>query len=463
MTRWPAPRCSQLPRRSWLRRYAAGAIVLLVAAPLPVVAQESKGPLRVTLADCVRLAMERNPDVTSAASEVEAAVAARAGARGNLGPRVRVEANGARWNAPIESVFSMADAPPLTLVTREQTTAALNVSVVQPLGSLWSIREGYRLRELAVEAARLRGQATRRETAYQVTEAFYRLLQATQLAEVASTSIEQVETQVERAGSFERQGLVGSNDRLRAELGLAAARQRWIQARGNVVLSRGRLAALLGLPPDTAIEPAEAPIESLPAEPMTSEEAQRRSLAMRVELREVETQIEQAHASVRAAKSRFLPHVNAVASYQRNTGSPFLPENASFIGAFLTWDAWQWGTTYYGTVEAKVRLGQALAARVKVQNGVRLEVSAAHVAEQTATEALDVARHAVVQAEENFRIESRRYEARANTSFDVLDAETLVTQARGSYQTALYDHYITRAALRRSIGEAPTLVFGAIR
>jgi outer membrane protein TolC len=439
---------------------SAGVIVFLVAGVLPVVAQESEGPPRVALADCVRLAMERNPDVASAAWEVEAAVAARASARGNLGPRLRVEANAMRWNSPFESSFSMPGAPPLSFVTREQTTTGLTVSVVQPLGSLWGIFEGYRLRDLGVDAARLRGLATRRDTAYQVTEAFYRLLQATRLAEVAGASVEQVETQVKRAGSFEQQGLVGSNDRLRAELGLAAARQRLIQARGNVTLAGGHLAVLLGLPPDTVIEPAEAPTEPPPVEPITSEEAQRRGLASRVELREVDAQIAQAQAGVRAAMSRFLPQVNAVAGYQRNTGSPFLPGSDYYVGVFLTWDVWEGGATYYGTVEAKARLGQALAARSKVRDGLRLEVSAAHIAERMATEAIEVARRAMAQAEENFRIESRRYEARANTSFDVLDAETLLTQARGSYQTALYDCYIARAALRRAIGETPLAVPG---
>lgn len=458
-----ARRCSHIPRCAWPGMCAAGVIVLVVAAPLRVVAQEPEGPLRVTLTDCVRLAMERNPDVASADDVVEAAVAARASARGNLGPRLRVEANALRWNSPFESSLSMPGAPSRSLVTREQTTTGFTVSVVQPVGSLWSIFEGYRLRGLGVDAARLRGQATRRDIAYQVTEAFYRLLQATRLAEVASASVEQVEAQVKRAGSFERQGLIGSNDRLRAELGLAAARQRFIQARGDMTLARGRLAILLGLPPDTVIEPAEAPTEPPPVDPITSEEAQRRGLASRLELREVDAQIARAHAGVRTARSRFLPQVNAVASYQRNTGSPFLPQSAFFVGAFLTWDAWEWGATYYGTVEAKARLGQALIARSKVLDGLRLEISAAHVAERTATEALEVARRAVAQADENFRIESGRYEARANTSFDVLDAETLLTQARGSYQTALYDYYIARAALRRAIGEEPVAVPGENR
>ena len=61
-------------------------------------------------------------------------------------------------------------------------------------------------------------------------------------------------------------------------------------------------------------------------------------------------------------------------------------------------------------------------------------------------------RTAVSQAEENFRIVTRKFEAAAATSFDVVDAEALVTQARGQVETALYDLLIARAALSRATG-----------
>ena len=76
----------------------------------------------------------------------------------------------------------------------------------------------------------------------------------------------------------------------------------------------------------------------------------------------------------------------------------------------------------------------------------------------TAAEALQVARHAVEQAEENFRIEQKRYQSAGNTSFDVLDAETQLTTARGQHQAAIYDLVIAQSNLARAMGEEhPTL------
>jgi outer membrane protein len=412
-------------------------------------------PRHMTLAECVDLANRRNPEVLSAAEDVEAAEAGRAGAAGGFGPRLRAEGNVIRWNEAQEVTLTIPGAPtPPSFTARDATTWGTTVSVIQPLGALWSVYEGYRLKDLGVDVARIRRETTRRDTAYLATEAFYRLLQAARLGEVAATSVEQLEAQVRRAQSFHERGLVAENDVLRAELGLADARQRLIQARGGVTLARARLALALGLPPDTVIEP-DAPDEAPPRPTPAVEEAERRALASRVELREVEASIAQASSGVRAAWSRMLPQVNLVGAYQHNEGQQFLAADAAYVGAFASWDVWEWGSTYRGTDEARARLRQALLAAGRVRDGVLVEARTAHVGVATAEEALAVARQAVTQAEENFRIESRRYEANANTSFDVLDAEAQLTQARGRAQTSLYDVLIARAALARAMGETP--------
>jgi outer membrane protein TolC len=68
-----------------------------------------------------------------------------------------------------------------------------------------------------------------------------------------------------------------------------------------------------------------------------------------------------------------------------------------------------------------------------------------------------VARDAVEQAEENFRIEQKRYESGDNTSFDVLDAENQLTTARGQLQAAIYDSLIAHSNLARAIGQQDPL------
>lgn len=411
----------------------------------------------MTLAKCIDVALRGNPDITSANLEVEASTAQSKSARGAFGPRLRLDAGIQRWDKPLPfSLGSLSSLLPPSATfpnIRDQWTWSAGATLAQPIASLWTIDEAHVLREMGVDVAEIQRKSARRDVAFQVTEAYYRVLQAMRMAEVAQKSVESIDSQVKRARAFFRAGTVGRNDVLRAELGLAAAKQRLIQANGGVVLARGQLARLMGLPPDSPIDPADK-IAEAPAGPvMPAAEAERLAVADRLEIKEIAKRVDQAAAGVRLAKSKMLPQVNAVANYTHSAGSSFTPANAWFIGGTASWDIWEGGVTYYGIDESKARMAQALSARRKAEDGIRLETRSAHVSATTADQALHVVRDAVEQAEENFRIEQKRYESGDNTSFDVLDAENQLTTARGQLQAATYDSLIAQSNLARAMGQ----------
>lgn len=443
-----------------------------------MVAPLSAGAETLTLDQCVSIALKESPDTRSANYEVASAVAKKDSARGGYSPRLKLDAGVQRWDktfavplfgglpkycptCPWEpSTVAKQDGTgfyPLiqteAITLRPQWTWSVGATIAQPIGALWTVREANVLTGLGIDVAEIHRKSAQRDVAYQVTEAYYRLLQAKRMADVARSSVDQVTAQVKRAKTFFEQGTVARNDVLRAQLGLAAAEQRLIQAKGAVTLARGRLATLMGRSPDSDIDavdlPGEPPVEKL-VEPG---QAEQQAVDTRFELREVAKRIDQAGASVRMAKSKMIPQVNAVANYTRQTSSLLgLPESW-FIGATASWDIWEGGSTYYGIDDSKAQLAQALETRRKAEDMIRLDARSAHVGVTTAAEALEVSKSAVEQAEENFRIEQRRYESASNTSFDVLDAETQLTTARGQHQAAIYDYVIARSNLARATGE----------
>jgi len=453
---------------------------------IAILAPPSARAETLTLEQCVAAALKSSPDVALANLEIDAAHAKKDGARGGYSPRLRLDAGVQRWDkqlgAPLFAGLVMAckDCPwnqtdnlPITLpngdtayiqsqrqltsesiVFRPQNTWSLGLTLAQPLGALWTVYEANRLARLGIDVAEIKRQATKRDVAYQVTEAYYRLLQARRMAEVAQKSVEQIAAQVERARTFFARGVVARNDVLRAELGRAAAEQRLIQARGGVILATGRLATLMGRSPDSDIEPLDIAGAPVAQSPMAANLAEDKAVGARIELRELNATINLAEGGVRMAKSKMIPQINAVANYTRATQSLLGLPKSWFIGATASWDLWEGGTTYYGIEESKVRLAQAREARRKAEDMIRLDVRSAHVGVRTTMEALAVAATAVAQAEENFRIEQKRYESTSNTSFDVLDAETQLTTARGQHQAAIYEYLIAQSNLARAMGES---------
>jgi outer membrane protein len=434
-------------------------LYIATTAPLATSARAES----LTLDQCVAIALKESPDTASANLEVAAAMSQKSSARGAYGPRLHLDAGVQRWDSTFSMPFfagvgqacpscnqDILDTP---FTLRPQWTWSVGATIAQPIASLWTVREANELTRLGVDVAEIKRKSAQRDVAFQITEAYYRLLQAKRMADVAEKSVEQVATQVKRAQTFFERGAVARNDVLRAELGLAAAQQRLIQARGAVTLSRGRLATLMGRAPDSEIDAIDLNGEPSVVAPIAATLAEQNAVDARFELKELAAHLDQAQASVRMAKSKMLPQVNAVANYTRSSASLVALPKAWFIGGTASWDIWEGGSTYYGIDESKARLGQALEARRKTEDMIRLDVRNAHVGVTTAAEAMDVAKHAVEQAEENFRIEQRRYESASNTSFDVLDAETQLTTARGQHQAAIYDYVIAQSNLARAMGE----------
>jgi outer membrane protein TolC len=404
-------------------------------------------PRRMKLDECVAMALAKNVDVQMATEEVSASESSRAGTRGQFGPKVRVDASATRY----DSAFVM-----FNFHVHEAFTWNATATVTQPLTALFAIYDAYKVSDLGVDIAAIRREAVRRETASRVIETYYRLLQAERLAEVASASVDQLEAQLRQSNSFHANGMVSRDDVLRAQLAVANAQQRLIQERARVTSERAHLAVLMGIPPNAAIDAEPLASDKVPPrDQMSLERAERIGEAQRVELRELDRRIVQSEHDVRLAWLKLAPQVNAVAAYIHNEGSLFSPINSGYVGATASWDAWDWGTTTSGISQAETRQQQAILARTKLADQIRLEVREAFIGVETTNEAMTVAQASVASAEENFRLVKKRYEASAATSFDVVDAEALLTQGRAQMQTALYDSLIARSALRRAMGEAP--------
>ena len=65
---------------------------------------------------------------------------------------------------------------------------------------------------------------------------------------------------------------------------------------------------------------------------------------------------------------------------------------------------------------------------------------------------ISVAEKAIEQAEENLRMNEERYKYQVATQTDVVNAVTLLAQARVNYYGALSDFNIAKAQLERAMG-----------
>jgi outer membrane protein TolC len=176
----------------------------------------------------------------------------------------------------------------------------------------------------------------------------------------------------------------------------------------------------------------------------------------RHEIKTAELNIDQTKESVKIARSGFFPTINLTGGYNR------LSEELGLMGdlrserwtvqALATFTLWDWRKTAYKVGESKVKVTQAEDSKVQLIEGVTLEVKQDYLNMLQSEKNIGVAEKAIEQAEENLRMNEERYKYQVATATDVLDAVTLLAQARTNYYGALSDFNIAKARLERSMG-----------
>jgi len=420
-------------------------------APTPA---GEEGVVPLTLKESIGIALQKSPTLQSAQSAIKEAQYRRRGTVSDFLPQVTMQYSYTRLDkAPYFS------APPLIPATQIGTRDIYDwtTSVTQPVFTGGALINSYLLAKIGVDIAKVEFEQTKFDLVLQVKVAYFAVLTAEKGVEVAEQAVQQLESHYTVAQAFFEVGIIAKNDVLQTEVELAQTRQDLIRAQHALEVARAVFNTLLRRGINEPVRLAEA----LEYTPMTIdldvliEEAFRE----RPELRLSDLGIKSAKKEVGIAASQFFPQLSIVFTYSREgdepsvNGSRFQRDADSWnVMGVAQWNIWDWGKAWWGVGESKARVFQAECALEEVKDSVRLDVQAASLKVTEARKNIQVAETAVSQAEENFRINEERYKGQVATSTDVLDALTLLTQARTNYYSALSDYNIAKARLQRAIG-----------
>jgi outer membrane protein len=175
-------------------------------------------------------------------------------------------------------------------------------------------------------------------------------------------------------------------------------------------------------------------------------------------IQQAEAQLASAHATVRSAKTAFLPSVSV--NFNRG-GSGLDPQfgigdkryaynqNLSFALSFPLFNNLNREVTVARAMVAEdVAEVQARDARLMARETLVQSLGALRTAqEQVAIQTVSVA-----AATEDLRVQQRRYELGATTLLDLLTSQTQLDTARNALIRARYDYRVARAQLEALIG-----------
>jgi outer membrane protein len=434
-------------------RLSAPLLLVAVVAVEAAGAAHAQTVTRLTVEQAVQEAIRVNDQLRAARLRAEAADDTSRSARGQLLPALSATEQWQHYDSPF--VITLGGQ---SIVARNINDNQVTVSASQPVLGLIHLGYGLSSANHYAQASHADADVTAAALSEQVRTTYLRLFEALAQQGIAQTSVEQLQKQVQDAESRYRAGTITNADLLRFETAAANAQQQFIQAETEALVDRQALLTYLARNPEDAsiefVEPED--LEKAAAEPVGQpvDALINQSLSARPEVHRAQAQADAAHDNDRAQFTALLPEVNLQASYAWTKGQLFFPENSAFVGVFVNWPFWSWGTQFYAAKSAERQADAADALSQDARRQAAYDVSSRYVQLKAQFVAVQVAETAIKSAEEAYRVTDAQVRAGIGTTTDLLDAQSALTTARLNLARARYERAVARVALNRAVAAA---------
>jgi len=451
--------------RSMRSKYMRIAVLLPVAVCLSLLlffSTVTADTLSLDMTQAINLALENNYDLVISQYKIDEATSGVRSAWTNFLPKLKAQATYTRLDeipyldaSAFGDMFAPLQAPFQDLVDKgylDPSTLAglsgaggggriymgdddnynINLSLQQPIFTGFRLINNLKITNYQRSSAKLLGRRTKETVRQQVTQAYWDLLSTQEFVNVTEEAIRQLESHVADLKNLLEVGMVIENDLLRAKLALSNVRLQDVKVNNGVRLANAALCNLLVVDQNTVIVPTEKIVIDEVVLP-SLDTLFRMAKAQRPDYRALDYNVRILGKVKAIKKAAYLPQIALVANYDwKRPDREYDPEFYSSwnINLIATLDIFSWGQRHHEIQKVEAQKRQLLELQSQLSDYITLEVRQAYLSVQESRQEVDIAGLAVTQADENYRVTSANYQAGAMTNSDLLDAQTVLTQAK---------------------------------
>ncbi|MBL6831124.1 MAG: TolC family protein [Pirellulales bacterium] len=418
----------------------------------------------LTLNDCITIAMRRQPRL-----QVELENVTRASLAGDISsaaflPLVSAGYSVGEFGVNVGGIgipIPGAPAAQGTYVPQQgflpigfdyNTTYVLTEARIQWLITDFGRRLGvHRQAGLAEEISRLKSARARQTVAHEVTLAYYELLRAESLFDIADESVARLESELKTIRKLKQGGLLEKEKVLRAEVALSKALKLRDSAEAAQRIASGSLNLAMGTP-----QHQPTPVQGVATVPAVERDATgylAEAVRSRREFAVARRTVAIADSSRQVAKLGFALKVFANGFYfnfQANEPGGYVDVPLGFIN--LEWGVYEGGKRVAEIRRVSSEVRSAMLQTEVLANTIAFQVNECYQQVVAAERSISRSPKPVEQTQETYRIVKARSREGDATAAEVFEAETAVTQAEQEYQNAIYDYLLALARLEYATG-----------
>lgn len=422
--------------------------LVALACAVATGAAAAPGPARKSLDECLSIALAQQPKLAAAGASIAAARERVWQSAAAYLPQVSANYLANRRSANSGSLtgggsFGGARAQRTRTFNFFSTGVALSQVLFDFGQNLALVHRARALEDSAAADA----DTQRDGIVFDVTQAYFGLLAAYRLRDVADETVRQNQQHLDLAQGRFDVGFAPKFDVTQAQVQLAQAELSQVTARNNVTLGRETLRNAMGLSGPLDFDP----VDVLDQPRVTIGDAAAVSLAFdnRPELRSIRAERKAAALQIDALEKDYLPKVSGNANYTWS-GQTYPLQDTWNVGAAVNLSIFNGGLTTAQIGEARAALAVLDANEESLRQSVELEVRQAMANVEQGTESIRVAEKGSRQARENLDLAEGRYSTGVSSIIELTDAQASLASAEANRVQALVNYRIAVATLERA-------------
>jgi len=425
---------------------------LLMLLPSALAAQASADSVArpISLDEAVRLAQRNSPSTVQASGAIRANAASVRSAYLAFVPSLSFNTGASKQNG--DRFDSQGQLVPFTGQAWQYSSGlTANLQLFDGGSRFYDLKSA----KASVASAEANETLALYNVALSVKQQFYAVLAAREAESAANAQLEQAQEQFKTASAKVAAGAATKSDSLRAVIQVGNAQLSLLQARNALNIANASLTRLVATPFVVTASVSDSS-ESLE---LRADSAEIAALALRGPAVQ---QAEEAHTVARIGERASLTSYFPTISMSFNRGGNGVDSRFGWgdsryaysqtMRFSLQFPFFSQGTREESVVRARVAEDNAAAqlrdARLLAQQQLTQYLSAFRTAEQR----IQIQLASVEAAEEDLRVQQRRYSLGASTFLDVLSSQVTLNQARGALIQARFDARVAKAQIETLTG-----------
>lgn len=331
---------------------------------------------------------------------------------------------------------------------------SLTIPLLRGLGTEINLN-GIRVAQYSLRTASRSHYLVKVNTVLEAVAAVYNIVQQRELVNLYRAQVKRFRGHGVMARAREKIGLATPIDVYRAQIRLKDAQDSLNRAQEALRSAGDRLKIVLAAPLEQAMHVV-APLACRPVDISVSQ-AVETALLHRMELKQVDDDIEEAKRASRLSKNNLLPQLDLVANYRRWENDAVLIGTTRLSEDF--WSVELVSTTDWSRTAEKAAYQQSLLSvnRAKLNrstrvDGVKREVRQFYDALQKAQGRMQIRDDQIQQANGKLTLANIKFAHGLANNFDLIEAETELQEARSNLLAAQIESIVGTYHLRAAIG-----------